>query len=149
MREETLPSPDIGGKGYHLRRIAANAISQLEIAASAYGNGRHPAGIPLAAFFTACATAATALAAVAPTLAFAPTAKTYSIAAGPTVGPTLGGAPGATVRYTSATPARATVDPVTGFVTGVSAGTSVITATVIAAGGYLAATQTYIATVTA
>lgn len=56
MRESDLPSPSIGGKGYHLRRIAANAISQLEISAPAYG-GTHPDATKLRAFFSACADA--------------------------------------------------------------------------------------------
>ena len=60
MRESDLPSPKIGGRGHHLRRVAALAISQLEIAAPGYG-GKHPAAADLAAFFDACKTAADAL----------------------------------------------------------------------------------------
>lgn len=54
MRETDLPSPRIGGKGHHLRRISAQAISQLEISAPAYPNGQHPSATDLATFFAAC-----------------------------------------------------------------------------------------------
>lgn len=57
MRESDLPSPGIGGKGYHLRRISVAAISQLEIAATGYGDGFHPAAGDLRAFFIASAAA--------------------------------------------------------------------------------------------
>ena len=60
MRETDLPSPNIGGKGYHLRRIAAQAISQLEVSAPAYG-GSHPSATSLAAFFNAAKAAADAI----------------------------------------------------------------------------------------
>lgn len=56
MREFDLPSPNIGGKGHHLRRIAAQAISYLQVNAPAYG-GTHPNANPLRAFFSACADA--------------------------------------------------------------------------------------------
>lgn len=57
MRETSLPSPDIGGKGHHLRRIAAQAISQLEVVAPNYPGGLHPSATTLRAFFSACANA--------------------------------------------------------------------------------------------
>ncbi len=53
MRESDLPSPGIGGKGHHLRRIAANAISQIEIAAVGYPDGKHPSAQTLSDFFLA------------------------------------------------------------------------------------------------
>lgn len=59
MRESDLPSPAIGGKGHHLRRIAANAISQLQISATGYSDGKHPAATSLRAFFSAAADALT------------------------------------------------------------------------------------------
>jgi hypothetical protein len=55
MRESDLPSPNIGGKGYHLRRIAAAAIGQIEANAPAFVDGKHPAASELRAFFSACA----------------------------------------------------------------------------------------------
>jgi hypothetical protein len=149
MRESDLPSPMIGGKGHHLRRISAQSISQMEI--NSYSNGRHPHAKALSDFFTACATALASLVPVAPVMAFTPTSKSYSIAAGASqAGPALnkGGSEGV-VTYTSATPAKATVDPVTGAVTPIATGTSVITASITDSGGFLAGTQTYIATVTA
>jgi hypothetical protein len=149
MRESDLTSPGIGGKGHHLRRIAAQAISQLEI--GSYGNGRHPSATALKAFFQECVDAADDLLPAVSDPAFTPTAKSYSLAAGATVGPTLDadGHTGVPV-YSSATPAVATVDPATGYVTAVaSSGTSVITATFPANGGYALTTETYVATATA
>lgn len=148
MRESDLPSPNIGGKGHHLRRIMVNAISQLQN--GQYGNGRHPASVDLAAFLTAAQAAVTALLpAAASTIVFTPTARTYTLAGGADqAGPTYSASAGAPT-YASATPSVATVNATTGAVTPVSAGTSVITATFPAAGGYLAGTKTYTATVTA
>lgn len=148
MRETALPSPKIGARGHHLRRLVALAVSSLQTAA--YSNGRHPAAVTLSAFLASAKTATDLLLPVAPVLAFTPSAKSYSIAAGPTAGPALavGGYLGSPI-YSSATPAKATVNSATGVVTGVATGTSVITATVPARGGFLGATQTYIATVTA
>lgn len=55
MREKSLPSPGIGSCGYHLRRVAAKAISQIETAARHYAGGKHPEATQLRAFFSACA----------------------------------------------------------------------------------------------
>lgn len=66
MREETLPSPNIGSRGYHLRRVAAQAISQVEVAAGYYPNGKHPDAKALSDFFAACKAAADALVPAAP-----------------------------------------------------------------------------------
>lgn len=151
MRETDLPSPSIGGKGHHLRRIAVNAISQVQISATAYTNGRHPNAQALSDFFTAAATALAGLVPVAPVVSFTPSAKSYSLAAGANqAGPVLakGGSEGI-VTYSSGTPAKATVNPTTGAVTPVATGTSVITASIAASGGFLASTVTYTATVTA
>jgi hypothetical protein len=57
MRESALPSPGIGAKGYHLRRIAATAISHIQTNAANYANGKHPNATLLRAFFSACADA--------------------------------------------------------------------------------------------
>ncbi len=59
MRETDLPSPNIGSRGYHLRRVASLALSQMEIAAPYYQNGKHPDAAALKAFFVACADAVT------------------------------------------------------------------------------------------
>lgn len=56
MREFDLPSPNIGGKGHHLRRVAALAISYIQVNAAAFG-GTHPNATNLRAFFSACADA--------------------------------------------------------------------------------------------
>jgi len=55
MRETDLPSPNIGARGFHLRRLASQAISQIEIAARGYPGGIHPEATNLRAFFSACA----------------------------------------------------------------------------------------------
>lgn len=57
MQEATLPSPQIGARGFHLRRVAVSAISQLEIVARNYPNGKHPDAAALKAFFDACSAA--------------------------------------------------------------------------------------------
>lgn len=72
MQEFTLPSPGIGGKGHHLRRIAAQAISYIEVNAPAYTGGagltgKHPAADELEAFFLACAAAVTPFKQTSPT----------------------------------------------------------------------------------
>jgi len=58
MKEATLPSPGPGSKSMHLRRIAANSISQLEMIAPKYPTGKHPDAPKLKAFFDACSAAA-------------------------------------------------------------------------------------------
>lgn len=155
MREFDLPSPGIGGMGHHLRRIAAKAISYIQVNAPAHG-GTHPSASALRAFFSGCANAlapydastSTENTVAVPT--FNPTAKSFTVAAGATAGPVLNkdGHPGV-VSYSSATPAKATVDATTGVITAVGVGTSVITATIAAAPGWDAVTKTYTATVTA
>lgn len=57
MREATLPSPDVGSNGFHLRRVAAKAISAVEVVGPKYPDGKHPKATPLRAFFLACAAA--------------------------------------------------------------------------------------------
>lgn len=57
MREASLPSPAVGSVGFHLRRIAAKAISGIEIVAPRYPTGKHPQAGALRAFFIACAEA--------------------------------------------------------------------------------------------
>lgn len=59
MREASLPSPGTGSTGYHLRRVAAKAISDLQKVAPKYAGGKHPRASQLRAFFSACANALT------------------------------------------------------------------------------------------
>lgn len=66
MLETSLPSPNVGAKGHHLRRIAARVISDMEISAPNYTGavgvaGKHPSADELEAFFLACAAAVTPL----------------------------------------------------------------------------------------
>lgn len=55
MREASLPSPGTGSSGYHLRRVSAKVISQVQSAARHYPLGKHPEATQLRAFFSACA----------------------------------------------------------------------------------------------
>lgn len=55
MREASLPSPGTGNNGYHLRRVAAKAISDIQKVAPKYAGGVHPNASTLRAFFSACA----------------------------------------------------------------------------------------------
>lgn len=57
MRETTLPGPGVISQGQELRRVAAQAISQIEIVAARTPGGKTRAAATLATFFTACATA--------------------------------------------------------------------------------------------
>lgn len=150
MRETDLPSAKIGGKGHHLRRIAANAISQLEISALGYADGIHPQGQELSAFFDACADGAIADGLTTPPLTLSVASKTYSVAAGATAGPTVdaGGSAGA-VTYASSNTGVATVNAATGAVTGVAPGSCWIVIAIAANGLFRASTRRYKATVTA
>lgn len=55
MRETTLPGPGVISQGHELRRVAAQAISQIEIVAARTPGGKTRAAATLAAFFTAAA----------------------------------------------------------------------------------------------
>lgn len=66
MREDQLPSPGIGGKSHHLRRMAAQAISFIEVVAPAYPSGKHPQADELKKFFDACSTAVAGFVEAAP-----------------------------------------------------------------------------------
>lgn len=70
MRADQLPTPGPVTFGYQIRNQAAQAISQLQIAASRIPGNKAPGAKQLKAFFTACATACDALIdSVAPTVA--------------------------------------------------------------------------------
>lgn len=55
MREDQLPGPGIGSKGFQLRRASVLAISQVQVSALHYPNEKHPDAASLKAFFDACA----------------------------------------------------------------------------------------------
>lgn len=55
MRESDLLSPGIGPHGFHLRRIAAKAISYIEVNGPKHAGGKHPDATTLRAFFSQCA----------------------------------------------------------------------------------------------
>lgn len=149
MIAQNLPHADRGGAGMELRKLAAKVISSLELAAMAYPGGVHPDNGNLLAFFNACADATAADGKITPTLTFTPGAKTFSVAAGATAGPTYADdSPGA-VTYSSSVPGVATVNSATGAVTGVAPGTTLITASVVASGSYRPSLRSYVATVTA
>lgn len=149
MKESTLPSPGVGSKSMHLRRIAAYTISALEASARGYPNNIHPAAAGLATFFTTCATAATELTKAIPTLVFGGAASSTTIAGTATNQTTLtkGGSAGA-ATYSSSDTSKATVNG-TGLVTGVSPGQVTITVNVAANGSYRAATKSLLFTITA
>jgi uncharacterized protein YjdB len=150
MQEFDLPSPDIGGKGHHLRRIAAQAINYVQTHEAAYEDGIHPSAETLTDFFTACVTALEDSLLIFPVVSFTPTVKSFSIAAGATAGPTLGkGGSAATPVYSSSDTSIATVNSSTGAVTGVAVGTCTINVSLPATATYRARTWSYIATVAA
>lgn len=127
MNEASLPSPDIGTNGYHLRRMAAKSLSAIDIASVAYRTG-HPSAAKLAAFFTACADAALSIAKAFPVLTLTP--NTSSGIVGSTQQLTLGkGGSSGTVTWVSLNTAVATVNSA-GLVTRVAKGITSITANV-------------------
>lgn len=67
MRETDLPSPKIGSTGHHLRRVAAKAISEIQVSAPRYTNREHPNADDLITFFKACAAKVDALSSVSAT----------------------------------------------------------------------------------
>ena len=144
MIESALPSPDIGAKGYHLRRIAANAISHLEVTALAYSNGVSPSAAKVKAFFDACAAAAATAGKANPVLTLTPQTSTGAPASTQQLTLGKGGSTGA-ATYTSSNTAIATVNA-SGLVTRVATGTATITASVAEDANYK--TRTISATVT-
>lgn len=153
MRETALPSPGIGGKGHHLRRIAAQAISALEIIAPKYSTGIHPEQTALARFFARCLDAAahadTGAGLITPVPSI--TGNRVSVAVGATsAAPTLdkdGSA--ATAAWTSSNAGVATVNGTTGAVTGVAAGSAFLILSLPATATYRAFTRRFPITVTA
>ena len=147
MRETALPSPGPGSKSMHLRRIAANAISALEVTMNNYSTGAHPDAAKLSTFFAACKAAADEAAKSKAVLTF--TLATPTVAVSGTDATTLakGGSTGA-ASYASSNTAVATVNG-TGVVTGVAAGTATITVNVAGTSTYRPATAYVTVTVTA
>lgn len=142
MKEASLPSPGVGAKSMHLRRIAANAISSLEKVASKYSNGINPNAAALSTFFAACKAAADALAKAIPAMTFTTAGGATSVAVAGTLATTVvkGGSSGA-VTYSSSDTAIATVNG-SGVITGVRAGPVIITATMAEGAGHQAASRT-------
>ncbi len=149
MRETSLPSPNIGGKGHHLRRIAAQAISALEIIAPKYSTGVHPEAKSLARFFGKSMDGAAADGLITPVPSI--TGDRVSVAVSATsAAPTLdkNGSAGAASWSSSAT-GTATVNASTGAVTGVAAGTAWLICTLAATATYRAITVRFPIRVTA
>lgn len=61
MRDTSLPSPGILSQGYLLRRVAAAAISAVEITARITPGGKTRGAAQLSTFFSACVTALASL----------------------------------------------------------------------------------------
>lgn len=130
MKDTALPTPGVGSKSQHLRRIAAQMISSFEVTAPKYANGSHPGAAALKAFFDACSVAASAVGKINPAMTFTVTTNPIAVAgtSNTTVG--KGGSTGA-VTYTSSDTAVATVNG-SGVITGVAPGQAIITATMAA-----------------
>lgn len=145
MQEATLPSPDTGSNGYHLRRVAVKNISQLEIVATSYPGNSHPGAVKLADFFDACAAAAREVGKITPTLTLTPATSTGAPASTEQLTLTKGGSTGA-ATYSTSDAAIATVNGA-GLVTRVAVGTATITASVAATATHRAGTVTASVTV--
>lgn len=149
MQDHDLPSPDIGGKGFHLRRVAAQAISQQEISAVSYGGGQHPSAQTLAKFFAACSDAAYADGLITPILGATPQFLSKANGSGAAAGATIDkGGSAATAAFSSSNVGVATVNASTGFVTPVGVGTCRIIVTLPMTATYRAGTFSYPFTVT-
>lgn len=145
MIEASLPSPDTGSRGYHLRRVAVNTINSLDVISKSYPNGAHPGAAKLAAFFDACRIAALETGKSDPTMTMTPATSSGAAATTQQLTVGKGGSAGA-VTYTSSNPAVATVNSA-GLVTRVATGTAVITATMAGTATYRAETITATVTV--
>lgn len=145
MKETALPTPGVGSKSQHLRRIAANAISALEVTAPKYTLGNHPSAAGLKAFFDACSAAAAEIGKNNAILTFTIADDTLAPAETSQTTVTKGGSAGA-ATYSTSDAAVATVNA-SGLVTAVAAGTAVITVSVAATATYRAATATLTVTV--
>lgn len=141
MREDQLPSPGIGTRGFHLRRVAAAGLSDLQRGAASAGAAAHPSAVTLAAFFTACAAAATELSKTLPaaTLVLNDVSEPESGGTTPTLTLNKGGSAGA-ATYSSSNTAVATVHATTGVITRVGDGTVQFTAAIAGTATYRAAT---------
>lgn len=147
MIESNLPSPNVGSRGYHLRRVAANVISQLEVTAQGYPNGASPSAAEVKAFFDACSAAAATAGKANPVMTLTPATASIAVAGTQQLTVGKGGSSGA-VTYSSSDTAVATVNG-SGLVTGVAAGTAVITANMAEGTAHKAATKSATITVTA
>lgn len=145
MKESALPTPGVGSKSQHLRRIAANAISALEVTAPKYTLGNHPSAAGLKAFFDACSAAAAEIGKNDAILVFA--SPSYTLAPAATAQTTLnkGGSAGA-ATYSTSNAAVATINA-SGLITAVAAGTCTITVNVAATATYRAGTASFTVTV--
>lgn len=148
MKETDLPSPGIGSKAWHLRRLCAVTLSALQVTAPKYAAGKHPQAAKLVTFFTACLAAATELNRSTPVTTFTTAGDATTLAVAATLATTFGkgGSTGA-VTYTTSNAARATVNA-SGVITGVAAGAVTITATMAADANYRASAKSVTITVT-
>lgn len=149
MKEAALPSPGVGSKSWHLRRIAANAISALEVSAPKYADGKNPAAASLVAFFDACSAAAAETGKENTTLTFATAGDATEVEVGATLATTLDkdGSTGA-ATYSSSDEGVATVNS-SGVITGVAEGDVTITVSVAATDDNRAASASVAVTVIA
>lgn len=147
MHEASLPSPDTGANGFHLRRIAVKNISQLEVVAGNYTGGQHPGAAKLAAFFEACRLAALEIGKQNVPATLTPATSTGAVGSTQQLTVGKGGSTGA-VTYKSSNPAVATVNA-SGLVTRVAVGQATITASIAGDASFRAETITATVRVTA
>lgn len=145
MKEANLPSPGVGQRGFHLRRLMAQIISDLQIREDKTDNGVAPAAADLLAFMNACNAAIATTGKAKPVLTLTPANSTGAVASTQQLTLGKGGSSGA-ATYTSSNPAVATVNA-SGLVTRVATGTAVITASVAEGTAHKAASITASVTV--
>lgn len=141
MKEASLPSPKIGARGYHLRRMAANAISDLEKVAPKYTNGINPNAAALKTFFDACSAAAASLAKTIAAMTFVTAGSATTVAVGATLATTVGkGGSSGAMTYITSDPLIATVNA-SGVITGVRTGDVTISAVMAEGASHQAASR--------
>jgi len=140
MKESALPTPGVGSRSQHLRRLLATTISSLEVTAPKYTTGQHPSAAALVACLEAALVAAKETGKLNTVPTFVTAGGLTTVAPLATLATTLtkGGSAGA-VTYTTSDAAVATVSGA-GLITGVAAGTVTITASIAATATYRAAT---------
>lgn len=129
MKEASLPSPGVGSKSMHLRRIMANAISAIEISAPKYTDGIHPSATSFLAFLNACVAVVNDYTKTLAEVVFGTAGDATTVAMGTTLATSLDkDSHDDTAGYTSDDTGIATIHATTGVITPVDLGVATVNA---------------------